>query len=41
MGGTMVVTDGVNRPWVASNLSSTPITGTYIDFDGMGTAWVA
>jgi hypothetical protein len=41
MGGTMAVSDGVNRPWVASNLSATPITGTYIDFDGMGTAWVA
>ncbi len=41
MGGTMAVSDGVNRPWVASNLASTPITGTYIDFDGMGTAWVA
>jgi hypothetical protein len=41
MGGVMCVNDGVNRPWVASNLSSTPITGTYIDFDGMGTAWVA
>lgn len=41
MGGVMCVNDGVNRPWVAGNLSSTPITGTYIDFDGAGTAWVA
>lgn len=41
MGGVMCVTDGVNRPWVASDLASTPITGTYIDFDGAGTAWVA
>lgn len=41
MGGVMAVTDGVNRPWVASNLSSTPITGAYIDFDGSGTAWAA
>lgn len=41
MGGVMCVTDGVNRPWVASNLSATPITGTYIDFDGSGTAWIA
>lgn len=41
MGGVMCVTDGVHRPWIASNLSSTPITGTYIDFDGSGTAWVA
>ncbi len=41
MGGVMAVSDGINRPWVAANLSSTPITGTYIDFDGMGTAWIA
>ena len=41
MGGVMCVTDGVNRPWVASNINATPITGTYIDFDGVGTAWVA
>lgn len=41
LGGVMCVNDGVNRPWVASNLSATPITGTYIDFDGAGTAWVA
>ncbi len=41
MGGVMCVSDGVNRPWVASALSSTPITGTYIDFDGMGTTWAA
>lgn len=37
----LVVTDGVNRPWLATNLTTTPITGTYIDFDGMGTAWTA
>lgn len=37
----LAVTDGVNRPWLATNLSSTPITGTYIDFDGSGTAWAA
>lgn len=41
MDGVMAVTDGVNRPWVASNVSATPITGTYIDFDGSGTAWTA
>lgn len=27
---TMIVTDGVNRPWKATNLSSTPITGAYL-----------
>lgn len=41
MGGVMAVSDGVHRPWVASNISATPITGTYIDFDSSGTAWVA
>lgn len=41
LGGVMAVTDGVNRPWVASNLSATPITGMYIDFDSSGTAWRA
>jgi len=39
--GQLVVTDGVHRPWVASNLSSTPITATAIDFDGAATAWAA
>lgn len=37
--GQMVVSDGVNPPWIASNFASTPITGTYIDFDGSGTDW--
>ncbi len=41
MNGVLCVSDGVNRPWVASDLTSTPITGTYIDFDGMGTTWSA
>lgn len=41
MNGIMVVSDGVNRPWIGSNLNATPITGTYIDFDGSGTAWAA
>lgn len=35
----LIVTDGVNPPWLASDLTATPITGTPIDFDGMGTAW--
>lgn len=39
--GQLIITDGVHRPWVASNLSATPITATAIDFDGMGTAWAA
>lgn len=37
----LVITDGVNRPWLATNLTATPITGTYIDFDGAATAWTA
>lgn len=37
----LMVTDGVNRPWMATNLSATPITGTYVDIDGMGTTWAA
>lgn len=26
----IIVTDGVNRPWKMTNLSSTPVTGTYL-----------
>lgn len=37
----LVITDGVNRPWLATNLSGTPITGTYIDYNGAGTTWAA
>lgn len=37
--GNLVVSDGVNRPWVATNLTATPITGTYIDYDGAGVSW--
>lgn len=37
----LVITDGVHTPWLASDLSSTPITATEIDFDGSGTPWAA
>lgn len=37
----IVVNDGVNRPWFGTNLTSTPITGTAIDYDGAGHAWSA
>lgn len=37
----LAITDGVNRPWLATNLGSSPITGTYIDFDGSATTWAA
>lgn len=41
LAGVLVVNDRVNPPWIATNLASTPITGTYIDFDGLGTDWAA
>src|SRR5712672_926905 len=37
----LIVTDGVNRPWLLTNPTSTPVTGTYIDYDGSGTTWSA
>lgn len=37
--GDMMVTDGVNRPWIASDLTATPVTGTYIDYDSAGVSW--
>ena len=36
LGGNLVFSDGVNRPWVGSALTSTPITAAYIDADGAG-----
>lgn len=39
--GQLIITDGVNKPWLATNLAATPITATAIDFDGAGTAWAA
>lgn len=45
VGGTtqsvLIVNDGVSRPWIGTNLTSTPITGTYISYDGAATAWTA
>ena len=41
VGGTLVVSDGVNAPWIASNLSSTPITGTAIQYDASNDTWSA
>lgn len=40
-GDFLVINDGVHRPWLASALSSAHVTGAYIDFDGLGTAWTA
>ena len=39
--GLLVVNDGANRPWVGTNLTSTPITGTSIDYDGAASPWTA
>jgi hypothetical protein len=39
--GALIINDTTNRPWVATNLSATPVTRTPIDFDGAGTAWSA
>lgn len=38
---SLIVSDGVNKPWVASSLGSTPIVGTVISYDGGATAWSA
>jgi hypothetical protein len=37
----MVLSDNTSRPWIASNLTASPVTGASIDFDGLGTAWTA
>lgn len=39
--GYLIVSDGVNRPWIGSNLASTPITGTNIQYDSGNSAWCA
>lgn len=45
VGGTtqsvLIVNDQNNRPWIGTNLTATPITGAYIDYDGLGSAWTA
>ena len=30
---TLIISDGVNPPWAATNLGSTPVTGTLIDYE--------
>lgn len=37
----LIVSDGVNRPWMGTNLSSTPITGTNIQYDSGNSVWSA
>lgn len=33
LGDVMVVTDGVNPPWLATDLTQTPVVGAYINFE--------
>lgn len=35
-GEQLIISDGVNQPWIASDLNATPITGTVIDYNGTG-----
>lgn len=35
-GEQLILSDGVNNPWIASDLHATPITGTVIDYNGTG-----
>lgn len=37
----LIISDGVNPPWIATDLDASTATGTYIDFDGSGTPWSA
>lgn len=39
--GHLIINGGGGAPWIATDLSSTPITLTAIDIDGAGTAWQA
>ncbi len=41
VGTSVVVTDGIHRPWVMTAFGSTPVTGAYIDIDGAAGAWTA
>lgn len=41
VGASMVCSDGVHRPWVASDFAATPITGTYISINGAADDWSA
>lgn len=38
-GNELMVTDGVNKPWLMTNFTSTPVTGTYVQFDAGNSAW--
>ena len=40
-GNEMVITDGVNKPWLMTSFTATPVVGTYIKFNVADTAWNA
>lgn len=40
-GNEFVVTDGVNRPWIMTNMTATPVTGTEIQYNAASDAWSA
>lgn len=39
LGTQLVISDGINDPWLASSLSSTPIVGTYIPYNAGEDDW--
>lgn len=39
--GEMIVNDGINEPWRGTSLTSSPITGTEIEINTAGQAWIA
>lgn len=40
-GNEFVVTDGVHKPWIMTNFTSTPVTGTYIQLNVANDDWTA
>lgn len=40
-GNELVVTDGVNRPWIMTNFTASPVTATEIQFNAANQAWNA
>jgi hypothetical protein len=40
-GNEFVVTDGVNKPWIMTDFTATPVTGTYIQLNVANDNWTA
>lgn len=40
-GNQLVVTDGVNKPWIMTDFTATPVTGTYIKLNVADDDWTA